>query len=371
MNNIFKVYALIDFDSTLQYIGITSKDVNKRLQQHINSSLSKKDNLTKKESWIKNRCTNNKKIDIITLEENLTKEEAIELEISYISYYSLDSLKNSTLGGEGVFGYKYTPEQLANWYNLKAIQEFDISGNYVRSFKSITEASAYYNYSHSSVAYCVSNKHVTCHNKIFVVNELTFLKDKLNTLTKKQYFLYNLEGSLIDTDKTLNNLYRKYNLNSTVNAFSKRVWNGLIPEKVIQNYFITTPNTNKDVILDRINIYQLYDVNCNYIKSFSKLTQIAIYLKCSYTAITEHIRGRLKSVKHCLIFKNNVPCSEYFNTNHKKVAVFKNGVKLFIFDTITEASVKLNVDASCITKCCKGKRKQARKYEFRYINDIV
>jgi hypothetical protein len=371
MNNIFKVYALVDFDNTIKYIGITSKDIIKRLQQHINTSINKTINLSKKEAWIKNRYNNNNKIDIILLEEDLTKESAIELEISYISYYGLDSLKNSTLGGEGLFGYKYTPEQLANWYNLKPIKEFDISGNYVTSFTSITEAASFYNYTHSSVAYCVNNTNITCHNKIFVVNDLTFLEDKLVKLSKKQYFLYNLEGTLIDTDKTLNNLYRKYNLHANVNTFSKRVWNGFIPEMVKHDYFITTPNTDYKVILDRINIYQLYDLNCNYVKSFSKLSQIAIYLKCSYQGITEHIRKRLKSIKGHLIFKNNILCSEYSRDNIKKVAVYKNGIKVFIFNSIKEASIALNTDASCITKCCKGKRKQAKKYEFRYINDIV
>lgn len=371
MNNTFKIYALIDFDNSIKYIGITSKDLNKRLNQHIYSSLNKIGSLTKKESWIKNRFENNKNIDIVLLEDDLTKEDALELEISYISYYGISNLTNSTLGGEGTFGYKYSPEQLVNWYNLKPINEYDLDGNFIKNFSSITKAAEHYGFSHSSVAYCVSNKNITSHNKIFVMEDDLFLDDKLRKIKMKQYKLYDIDGNLIDVSKSLNKLYKKYNLTQRVNDFSKRLWNGLNPSVIKTKYLITTPNTDIDVLLNKIKIYHLYKSNGEYIKSFSNVNQIAKYLKCSYTGVTECIRGRLKTIKGYVILKHDNSFIEPMYNNRKKINVYKNGKLIHTFDTIKDASVFFNIDASGITKCCRGKRKSIKGYDFRYINDIV
>lgn len=373
MNNIFKVYALVNEESEIKYIGITSKELDKRLNQHVNTSLKKVSSLTKKEAWIVGQFNKNKSIGIILLEDDLTKDEAIELEISYISQYGLENLTNCTLGGEGIFGYKYSPKQIANWYNLIPVKEYDLEGNFVRDFKSITDAANYYNYCNSSVGHCVSNKNITCFNKIFVNSNLNFLKDKLKKLqTKKDYYsLYKIDGTLVEKDKSLKSLYKKYNLNQRVNEFSKRVWNGYIPDVVKTKYFITTPNTNAEIILERINIYNLYNKNGIYIKSFPNLKMISQYLKCSYVALTEHSRGRLLSVKDHIVTYKHDKFIPYINLNHKKIVVFKNGVEIKRFNTIKEASDELNVDGSCISKCCRGKRKQVSGFEFRYVNDIV
>ena len=41
------------------------------------------------------------------------------------------------------------------------------------------------------------------------------------------------------------------------------------------------------------------------------------------------------------------------------------------FNSLKEASDYFNIDGSCISKCCLGKRKSTKGYEFRYVNDIV
>ena len=260
---------------------------------------------------------------------------------------------------------------MANWYNLKPIKEYDLNGEFVREFNSITEASHFYNYSHSSIAYCVCNKNITCNNKIFVPYDDTFLKEKINSLKSKQFFLYDISGNLIDTNKCLTKLYKKYNLNQRVNEFSKRVWNGLIPTVVKSDYFITTPNTDYRVILERINIYHLYTLDGVYVRSFPNISHIAMYLKCNYTTVTEHTRGRLKSVKNHIVLRNNEIFDKYEDSRKKKINCYKLGILIKEFNSLKEASDYFNIDGSCISKCCLGKRKSTKGYEFRYVNDIV
>ena len=122
------------------YIGMTCKDLNKRLNQHINKSLRDSDRYTKKENWIRKRISENYKIEIILLEDDLSREEAIELEVAYISKYKLSNLTNLTTGGEGVSGYIYSKEQKLNWYNSIKVYQYDLNGNFIKEWESGKEA---------------------------------------------------------------------------------------------------------------------------------------------------------------------------------------------------------------------------------------
>jgi len=55
---------------------------------------------------------------------------------------------------------------------------------------------------------------------------------------------------------------------------------------------------------------------------------------------------------------------EYKNNQNKKIICLNDNN---IFNTIKEASLYYKIDVSCITKCCKGKRKTAGKMSFKYL----
>ena len=51
----------------------------------------------------------------------------------------------------------------------------------------------------------------------------------------------------------------------------------------------------------------------------------------------------------------------------KKVArIDKEGIKT-IYSSMSEASRQNNISTACICECCKGKRKSAKGYRWRYV----
>mgnify|MGYP000241745517 CR=1 FL=1 len=371
MNNKFKVYKLVEKDNEIpMYIGITSKPLHIRLRNHL-YLCNNKDKNDKKTNWLRNRLKNNIKINIIELENNLSKDEAIELEISYISYYGLENLKNSTLGGEGLFGYKYTPKQLANWYNLKPILQYDFKGNFIRKFESITKCANYYNISHSSVSYCVNNKNITSHGMIFVAEGDNNLKEKLEYLNKGTYRLYDIDKNYIDCSNKLNILLDKYNLPKYINQSSIRIYKNKIPKFIKFNYFIIHKNYDVDEFFDKVSHIIMYDKKCNIVCKFIKVSQVSRYLNVSNNYVIDVLNGIRKSCKGYLLSYRNVDCTPFINNNHKRICLIEEGIIIETFDSIKEASVKYKLDPSCISKVCYNKRKHTKGFVFKFIDDIV
>lgn len=98
----FKVYGLKARESSeIRYIGITSKSLEKRLKQHLQSINYKKDKSYKK-NWFNNLIKNNIKLEIELLEDNIEENEIFEKEKQYIKLFKSFGAKlvNGTEGGE-------------------------------------------------------------------------------------------------------------------------------------------------------------------------------------------------------------------------------------------------------------------------------
>lgn len=89
------VYGLCrNTDSTIRYVGMTTKSGNQRFKEHLRSARSGKNLPVYK--WMRKYPD----IKYIILADNLTKDEAIATEIKLISHY--ENLLNCTSGGEGL-----------------------------------------------------------------------------------------------------------------------------------------------------------------------------------------------------------------------------------------------------------------------------
>ena len=102
------IYIITNIITLLSYIGLTIREVEIRWQEHEYSGKNPKQHFHRsiaKHGWKNFKCE--------TLAENVPIEELAELEIYYIKEYdTYNNGYNSTLGGEGTFGYIYTEEQL-------------------------------------------------------------------------------------------------------------------------------------------------------------------------------------------------------------------------------------------------------------------
>ena len=116
-DKIYMVYSLNCPINTevVRYIGIT-KNINERLRGHLKE---KKKN--HKCNWIKQLRHKLLIPKINIIEDKLTIKEAKEKEIQYIKLFKSFGAKltNSTIGGDGIVGYKHTEEDRAKQSNMQ------------------------------------------------------------------------------------------------------------------------------------------------------------------------------------------------------------------------------------------------------------
>lgn len=125
-NNTYRVYGLRIPNESIKYIGYTKHTLKRRLNGHIQQSkyLNKKNNskferVNHKDNWIRK---NNYNIEIVLIEDNIIDYyDALDREIYWIKYYRETlgyQLCNSTDGGEGTVGRKFTDEEKQYLSNL-------------------------------------------------------------------------------------------------------------------------------------------------------------------------------------------------------------------------------------------------------------
>lgn len=103
------IYALVHPETKeIKYVGKTDRP-KARLREHITDS-RKPGRKNKREAWIKSLLNNELKPELIILEK-VTKDEWKKKEREWIARYK-GQLKNDTDGGDGIDGYKHTPESL-------------------------------------------------------------------------------------------------------------------------------------------------------------------------------------------------------------------------------------------------------------------
>lgn len=104
----------IKFPNDKMYIGITTKPVCKRIMQHLHNAFIY-NHKTKLAAALRKYVEDNDNVIFSTLQKCNSLPELLEAEKFWIEAYdSFENGYNSTLGGEGTFGYKRTPEQIQN-----------------------------------------------------------------------------------------------------------------------------------------------------------------------------------------------------------------------------------------------------------------
>ena len=107
---IYYLYAENDKNKTPRYIGITSKGLEVRLNQHQQTFNLKTP--TYKNNWIKSLLNNGIKLCAETIDVTNSWNEACKKEIELISYYrELNvGLTNTTAGGDGLLNMQFSDE---------------------------------------------------------------------------------------------------------------------------------------------------------------------------------------------------------------------------------------------------------------------
>ncbi len=139
----YKLYSLSD-ETGVRYIGITKQKLSTRLSGHISSckqSFKNKRSRHHRHCWIKSLLDKNQKPKIHLLAEYTTAIEAKMAEIQTIFEYKLmwNNLVNGTSGGDGIRDYKFSQDYLD--VKRHKVDQYDLHGNFLTTFKSLSEAS--------------------------------------------------------------------------------------------------------------------------------------------------------------------------------------------------------------------------------------
>lgn len=106
----YSIYALLDPDNTVRYVGKTIQPLALRLNQHIQDS-KRKNKKNKKCVWIKQLIENGEKPSIILLEET-TKKDWRYCEQKWADFYSVNLTNDMNMIGTGG-----TSSHFAKWTN--------------------------------------------------------------------------------------------------------------------------------------------------------------------------------------------------------------------------------------------------------------
>jgi hypothetical protein len=188
------IYTLNDPDTEeIRYIGRTKNSLNQRLNIHLwKAKRTQKPN--HRESWLKSLLNQNKKPIIQYLTEIEGWSESYKLEQLLINKYINEgyNLVNSHDRGEGGIQRIFTEEHrkklsdktklvhkdLSINHNRVPLKVFDLDGNFINNFRSISECAKFLN---------ISNKHLECSLKRNSKRTLKYQVRKLDQPNPEKY----------------------------------------------------------------------------------------------------------------------------------------------------------------------------------------
>lgn len=195
-----KIYKLVDpLTKKVMYVGKTSKTLEARLIGHLHESYNTERIIKDKEKWLKKLFKKGllPKIQII---EYVDKNQESIRESYWITYYHSESpLFNLTFNkNKKYFKYK-------SLIKAFVIYQFDKDGNFIKKWKSITEAAKKLNIDGSNISYSASGKRKLagkwmwryeenieiCNNQI--LNIFPYIKN----VTNKKVYQYTLNGEFV------------------------------------------------------------------------------------------------------------------------------------------------------------------------------
>lgn len=197
--NIVKIYTLSDPNTNeVRYVGKTINPLKQRLKEHIRCR-----NKTYCKNWIDSLNIT----PVIELVDEVDNNKWEFWESFYIDLFKSFGfrLTNLTSGGAGAINYRRTVQD--NKSIEKVVYQYDLQGNFIRKWSSMTSINKSLKYSISEISVCCNKKQKYAYNY-----QWSFIREKLSEVSKERK-LYSTSRRIIQ--KTLDNKVIK-------------IWNSLI-----------------------------------------------------------------------------------------------------------------------------------------------
>ena len=291
-----------------------------------------------------------------TLQEAYNKEAEI---VTYDFIRRKDTY-NAQLGGYG------------GGFILNPINQFDLNGNYIKTWNTIKAASEFYGLSHTSIMNAMKFKG-SCNNYFWSYEDKINITD-FSVLEKHPCFKYDgetlkfIEGyESIKEAADVNNDLAQSIRRSIQAGYKSR---GYYYSDKIYDYFKIIPKLS----LRKATIY-VYDLNGNYITSLTGTSEITEYFNVkTCSSIIKAIKANVpyKQFQIKMEYKEKIEPSINKRNIPKKILQFtETGDFIKEFDSITEA---VNLYGTGVQKVLKGQQKHCKHFIFKFkeeVNDIV
>ena len=284
------------------------------------------------------------KQDALDLERWLVDEEFIKRHDTY----------NITLGG----GVPPT--------NTKTIYQYDLKGNFIKEWESITEASIYYKCSSSSIGKAIFDRTPSCN---FLWTEYKYNKIDLETFkideNKTYTYLYDINGKLINEFKSISNCATY--INQSVQKISKAIKGKFC---INNQYYCSDIKYDLFPIKNIINhkndpLYQ-YDLDGNFIKKWNNYTEVKQYFGKNI-----NIHASIRLNQSCMGFQwswEQLPNMKKLKpkTKARKVGKYTiDGILINTYNSVREAKKEI----SSVPSVLSGQRKTAGGFIWKYLED--
>ncbi len=190
----YKIYKLIDpISKDVKYVGKTTQELYERLAGHVHETIYRKRKFSKdKKEWMINLLKNNRIPEIHLLEDNIEIINSREREIYWVKYYSKDNMLYNIIFNDDEELLKFRSD-----LKSKVIYQYDLFGNYVQSWKSITDASNHLKVDSGNICYAASGKRKLCANYQWRYSKENFIGPYRKDISTKIVYKYDLKGNFI------------------------------------------------------------------------------------------------------------------------------------------------------------------------------
>lgn len=367
------IYLITNKINDKKYVGQTTTTIEHRMTQHF--SKTRKIQCRALHGAIKKYGRDNfdiKELEILSCDTKETLVEKLnEKEISYIKEYHSHVNEHGYNISEGGFSHSCIG---------RAVDVYDIDGQFIQSFDSMSEASRFYN-----VAVHVVNgmcDGTSCRSRItdYIFRYKGEPFDKYDTSYiiggAKTVYQFDLDGnfiaqhkSLLDAEKSVNPNY-----NSTSGSdIGASIKNNKTSRGYVWSYdkeFRFNPEEYRNW-----SAVDQYSMNGEFLNTYNSLTEAAYSIGKTVknvSNISSVCSGKTFNAYGFVWRYKGEPFNKYpskrIYTNNRPVDQYtRDGIFVASYDSAKIASIKLNLQScTSITSCCKGKIKTAFDYVWRY-----
>jgi len=224
------IYTLSDDKNNIKYVGQTN-NIERRLNNHIYEA-NNNGGKNKRCSWVKSLLNKNNKpkidiIDIVPIEEWMFWETYWITQIKSWGF----SLVNMTNGGDGKYGYTPSNEtikkisdshkgktpkniDLFKFSRNKKILQYDLNGNFIKEWESISEAEKTLNI--RNISGVIRGKRLKSGDSIWTYKDKPLTKEYYNKIkikmidNRKKILQYTINGDFIKEWESVRNVKKIY-----------------------------------------------------------------------------------------------------------------------------------------------------------------